>query len=165
MPEPIRLALIGCGGIMNAFHIPRFVADPEVTIVALVEPDQARLEQARAKTASLTDVPAYADHRTMLRQVQPDAVVIATPHSAHCRQIVDTLNAGAHVMVEKPMVNAVAEARRVIAARDAAQKIVLVSYQRHFQSTFLQIKQLIADGSLGAVQFITALQDQPWQLR
>jgi predicted dehydrogenase len=96
----------------------------------------------------------------MLRETKPDAVEISTPHAFHHQQIVDSLRAGAHVLVEKPMVNSVREAEDVIRTRDEAGKIVLVSYQRHTQPTFVRIKQLIDEGAIGEVQFIQALQNQ-----
>ena len=159
MSEKIRVALIGLGNNMMG-HVTRLLQIPEVEIVAAVDPmGPARLHERHPQLASL---PVFADHNEMLRDVRPDAVEISTPHSFHHRQILDSLHAGAHVLVEKPMVNSVREAEEVIRARDETGKIVLVSYQRHTQPTFVKIKQLIDDGVIGDVQFIQALQNQQW---
>ena len=162
MPDPIRVALIGCGGIMVGRHLRLMLQHDDATLVAFTDPVEAARNRAREADSTLAEVPTFADHAQMLADVQPEAVVIGTPHSFHHRHIIDSLHAGAHVLVEKPMVNTVAEAEEVIATRDATGKVVAIAYQRHGEATFRQIKQLIDDGSLGDIQFITAEQDQPW---
>lgn len=159
--KKLRLALIGLGNNMMG-HIRRLEEMPEVEIVAGVDPAEAAHARTRERYPQLTAMPIFADHNEMLRTVQPDAVEISTPHAFHCRQIVDSLQAGAHVLVEKPMVNSVAEAQEVLQARDAAGKIVLVSYQRHYQPAFRLIKHQVESGTLGEIQFIAALQNQQW---
>ncbi len=162
MPDPIRVAFIGCGSIMVGRHLRLMLQHDDATLVAFTDPVAAARTRARAADPTLAEVPTFADHARMLADVQPEAVVIGTPHSLHHRHIIDSLHAGAHVLVEKPMVNTVAEAEEVIATRDATGKVVAIAYQRHGEATFRQIRQLIDDGSLGDIQFITAEQDQPW---
>jgi predicted dehydrogenase len=157
----IRVGLIGLGNNMLG-HIRRLGEIREVQIAGLVDPVPAMQGRAVERFPQLADVPVFADHRAMLDAVRPDAVAISTPHAYHFQQIVDGLGAGAHVLVEKPMVNSVREAEAVIRARDAAGKVVLVSYQRHTQPTFLKIKALIDSGVLGELQFLAALQNQMW---
>jgi predicted dehydrogenase len=155
----IRVGLIGLGNNMMG-HVRRLLDMPEVEIVAGVDPyGAAKLHERYPQLAKL---PHFADHNEMLRQVKPDAVEISTPHSFHHRQILDSLRAGVHVLVEKPMVNSVREAEEVIRTRDETGKVVLVSYQRHTQPTFQKIKQLIDDGAIGTIEFVQALQNQQW---
>src|SRR5687768_7390994 len=155
----VRVGLIGLGNNMMG-HVRRLVDMPEVEIVAGVDPyGAAKLHERYPQLAKL---PHFDDHNEMLRTVKPDAVEISTPHSFHHQQILDSLRAGAHVLVEKPMVNSVREAEDVIKARDETGKVVLVSYQRHTQPTFRKIKQLIDDGEIGKIEFIQALQNQQW---
>lgn len=162
MSKRLRMALIGLGNNMLNAHVPRVINHPDVELVALVEPVPAAVERAQGRYPALAKLPVYADHQAMLREVRPDAVEISTPHAFHCRQIVDSLRAGTHVLVEKPMVNSVAEAHEVLRARDETGKIVLVSYQRHYQPAFRAIKRVIEEGTIGEIQFITALQNQQW---
>jgi predicted dehydrogenase len=162
MPDAkIRLGLIGLGNNMMS-HVGRLVQIPDVEIVAAVDPVPAMEQRAKERYPQLAGVPVFTDHAEMLRRVQPQAVEISTPHAFHFRQIVDSLEAGAHVLVEKPMVNSVRDAEQVIRTRDQAGKIVLVSYQRHTQPTFVKMKQLIDDGAIVTVEFIQALQNQMW---
>jgi predicted dehydrogenase len=160
-PQKIRVGLIGLGNNMMG-HVRRLLEIPEVEIVAGVDPVAAGQQRFKERYPQLADVPLFDDHNEMLRQVRPDAVEISTPHVFHHRQILDSLASGAHVLVEKPMVNSVREAEEVIRARDESGKIVLVSYQRHTQPTFVKIKELIEQGAIGQVEFIQALQNQQW---
>jgi len=159
--QKIRVGLIGLGNNMMG-HIRRLLEIPEVEIVAGVDPVEASQERLHQRYPQLAALPVFKDHREMLRSVRPDAVEISTPHAFHFRQIVESLEAGAHVLVEKPMVNSVREAEDVIRTRDATGKIVLVSYQRHTQPTFVKMKQLIEQGEIGEIEFIQALQNQQW---
>ena len=157
----VRLGLIGLGNNMLS-HIRRLVEIPEVEIVGLVDPVPEMQARARERYPQLAALPVFAGHEALLSELRPAAVAISTPHAYHFRQIVDSLGAGAHVLVEKPMVNSVKEAEAVIKARDAAGKLVLVSYQRHTQPTFVKIKELIDSGAIGEVEFVQALQNQMW---
>ena len=100
----VRVGLIGLGNNMMG-HVGRLLQIPEVEIVAGVDPfGAAKLHE---RYPQLRELPIFSDHNEMLREVKPDAVEISTPHSFHHRQILDSLRAGAHVLVEKPMVNSV----------------------------------------------------------
>lgn len=157
----LRVGLVGLGNNMLS-HVGRLVRMPEVEVVGACDPVAAMHDRARDRYADLAAMPGFATHEELLRQVAPDAVVISTPHAFHCRQVVDALHAGAHALVEKPMVNSVREANEVIGARDAAGKVVMVSYQRHTQAPYLKIKELIDAGRIGTVEMIVALQNQSW---
>ena len=159
--KTIRTGIIGCGGNMRG-HIKRLSAIRGVEIVGITEPVEANVEMARQANAHLADVPAFTDYRKMLKELKPDAIVISTPHNLHCKQVCDSLKAGCHVLVEKPMVCTVAEARRVIRTAKEAKKEVVVSYQRHQHSEFKLIKRIIDSGRIGEIQFITAIQNQNW---
>jgi predicted dehydrogenase len=91
-----------------------------------------------------------------------DAVMIATPHTQHAGQILAAFDRGLHVCSEKPLVTTVADAHRVIEARDRAGKVGMVSYQRHFQPEFRYIRSKIQSGEAGSVTYIQALQGQEW---
>lgn len=153
--------MIGCGGFQR-YRLGNLLQIPEAEVVALVdtEPDQIRMTRERHQ--SLASVPEFSDYRQMLDKVKPDAVMIATPHTQHVDQVVDSLAAGAHTLTEKPMVTSVEHAKKVIAARDKAKKVGMVSYQRHFQPEFRYIREKIKSGESGPVQFLVALQGQGW---
>ncbi len=157
----VRIGLIGCGSNMTA-HAGRLLEDPRVEIVALAEPVPESLERFRERRPLLAETPAFASYADMLEKVRPDAILISTPHTLHYEQIVAGLEAGAHVLCEKPMVSTAAHAREVIKLAEEANRIVLVSYQRRYQPAFRLMHQVIASGQIGEVQFVNALQNQRW---
>ena len=159
--DKVRVALIGCGGFQR-YRVSNLNKVKDAEIVALVDPSPeqiAMMKEAHPNTAGLQ---GFTDHKEMLQQVRPDAVMIATPHTQHVDQIIDAFEAGAAALSEKPLVTTVADAKRVIEARDKAGKVGMVSYQRHFQPEFRYIREKIASGVAGEVQYITVLQSQEW---
>ena len=161
MADKVRIGLIGCGGNMGG-HVNRLLPKPEVEIVGLADPSAESIERLRARFPALADVPAFDDCQAMLESASPSAVEISTPHSLHYEQIMTSLAANCHVLVEKPMVLHAREARDVIRASEETGKVVLVSYQRHFQSVFRYIRDAIRAGTIGEIRFIQALQNQNW---
>ena len=116
MQRPVRLGLIGCGGIVRLSHAPGYRAIPElVQVAALADPVGANLE----RLGELLAVPSerrYADYRELLEHAEVDAVTIATPHHAHAAQAIDAAAAGVAVISEKPMATSVEQAEEVLAA-------------------------------------------------
>jgi predicted dehydrogenase len=164
MPDTnrIRVGFIGCGG--NAqHHMGQVLGLSEFEVVALCDTNPATIEHAKNRHPALASLPTFANHTAMLGSVTLDAVEISTPHTTHYQQIVDSLAKGLHVLCEKPMVCSVAHAKDVIARRDKAGKVCLLSYQRHFDPAFRYVREKIASGEFGKVTFINALQCQQWK--
>ncbi len=162
MAETLKVAVIGVGGMAQG-HIERLLTLPEVTLTAFVDINEASLQRTQKRHGeSVAAVPTFKDYREMLAQAAPDAVVICTPHTLHFPQAMDCLQAGCHVLLEKPMVNKVSEAHALLQKIDETKKVVGLGYQRHAMPQFRYIKEKIASGEFGGVQFINALQQQGW---
>jgi predicted dehydrogenase len=159
--KKVRLAMIGSGG--NArWHMGTMLGIEGVEIVALVDTAEAALEAAVKQHPALDGVPQFADHKKMLKAAEPNAVLISTPHTSHCKQIIDSLSAGANVLCEKPMVCSVADAKKVLNKVKKTGLVMGLSYQRHFAGPYRYCKEVIAKGELGKVNFISCLQSQNW---
>jgi predicted dehydrogenase len=162
MTDTIRFGVIGTGGMAQG-HIERLLKMPEVEVAAFADISAQSLARTREKHgAAVADVPTYHDYREMLEKSKLDALLIATPHTLHYQMAVDSLDAGAHVLLEKPMVNTVTDAHALLKKIDETGKIVGLAYQRHGQPEFRYIREKIASGEFGEVQFINALQQQGW---
>jgi len=162
MADTLKMAVIGVGGIAQG-HIEKLLTLPGVELAAFVDISPLSLERTQAKHgAAVADVKTFADYKEMLADVRPDAVLIATPHTLHFPMAMDSLEAGCHVLLEKPMVNKVAEAQVLLRKIDETGKVVGLCYQRHANPYFRYIKEKIASGEFGEVQFINALQQQGW---
>jgi predicted dehydrogenase len=153
--------MVGCGGFQR-YRVGNLLKVKAAEIVALVDPSEEQTKLMREQHPSTAGLPGFLDHKEMLEKIKPDAIMIATPHTQHVDQILDGLHAGVHVCCEKPLVTSVADAHRVIKARDEAKKVGMVSYQRHYQAEYRVIREKIQSGEAGPVQYIAALQGQGW---
>jgi hypothetical protein len=125
----LRVGVVGGGLIAQAMHIPNlFQLDERFELAALAEPADA----VRERLARRYRIPAaYADYRDLLEQ-QLDAVVVSSPNATHAPVVLAALDAGLHVFVEKPLCITVRDADTIVAARDAAGKVVQVGYMKRF---------------------------------
>jgi predicted dehydrogenase len=162
MSDAVRVGIIGCGK-MAQNHIGRFLAMPESEIVAIAEPIMQGVESARSRYVEMLNVPVFASHKEMLEKVPMDAVCITTPHTMHFTHIKDAFDAGMHILCEKPMVCSVRETKEVISWFESDPKRVdIVSYQCRFEGTYRYMREGVAAGKIGKVQYIRALQCQEW---
>ena len=161
--DRVRLGVIGCGSMSR--HHGRIFAQsvPEAEIVALVEPDANNLARYIAEIFPDGPSPAtFSDYRAMLAEATPDAVLIVSPHSYHFQQVIDSIDAGCHVLVEKPMVIRTEDAQALIAHASKHDKIVSVAFPGPFSCEFQYIRDLIARGDLGEIYMITGVCAQNW---
>jgi len=159
--KELTFGLIGCGGIMG-WHIGNLSKIPGVTVGALADPSEQAIENTKKRNPALAQATTYSDHREMLRNSRLDAVIIASRHVDHYQQIMDCLNAGCHVLVEKPFVGSIAHAKATIALAKKKGKTLMVSYQRHFDPKFRFMRRCVQEGRLGRLQSITSSLGQGW---
>ncbi len=161
MAKQVKIGLIGCGGIMH-WHVGNYREIKQARISALCDTSPAMLRKMVEKHPELAELPQFKDYRKMISAVELDGVVIATPHTLHVEQILTCLGAGLHVLTEKPMVCSVADAKIVMKKARQKRRVMMISYQRHFDPAFRLARKLIAEGKLGRLTFVTALQGQEW---
>ena len=142
----VRLGLIGLGNIGQ--HHAAYLAAGKVTRAELV----AVADAVPAKLEKYTNLKAFTDPLEMFRSGLVDAVIIATPHYQHTTLGIAALQAGLHVMVEKPISAHKADAERLIAAHQDDPKLVFAGmFQLRAEPRYLKIRKLIQDGELGHV--------------
>ncbi len=161
MPKKVRIGLIGCGGIMG-MHVDQLAPVKAAAIVGLADTSAAMLARFKGRYPHLADLPTFPDYHDLLDEVEMDGVIIATPHTLHYEHIMTSLGRGLHVLAEKPMVCTVQHAKAVIRKAKTKGLILMLAYQRHFFPAFRAARQLIADGKIGKVTYIAALQGQEW---
>ncbi|HSF95927.1 MAG TPA: Gfo/Idh/MocA family oxidoreductase [Thermohalobaculum sp.] len=143
--RPVRLAVVGVGAIGRK-HLEKIAAEPAAELVAIVDPSP----QAR-DTAAKYGVPLFADTAAMLAATQPEGVVICTPTERHLGPAVQALEAGAHVLVEKPIAAANSEAEQLVAKARQAGRQVLVGHHRRYYPVLQRAKEIIQGGEIGAL--------------
>lgn len=150
---PLRVGLIGCGGILRSFHAPAYLSLSHlVRIVALADPIPANLYWARTNLQVASDA-CYPDFQDMLRAGNLDAVVIATPHAMHAEQSVAVLQSGAAAISEKPMALTLEEADRILDAADRADRPYTVVHNFLFAPGTVQALAAVRNGELGPIRF------------
>ncbi len=157
----VRIGFIGCGGIAQG-HFRRVQEHRAGEVVALCDTADAMIARTHRSFPQLADLPVYTDYRKMIKSEELDAVEIHTPHTLHFEQIMKSLDAGLHVLTEKPLVCTVPHAKKVIDKVKKSRRVLVLSYQRHYQGEFRYIRELIQRGGLGKVQMISAYQGQDW---
>lgn len=162
MEETIRIGIIGTGGMARA-HVGSIqrVSNAQITALCDIAPEQ--LARTKTQFPTLADVPTTADYKELLQRDDVDAVVICTPHTLHYQEAVDAIDAGKHVLLEKPMVCAVDDAKALLKKLEGYDKVFGLAYQRHAQGQFLAMREKIQSGAIGPVHFISALQCQGWK--
>jgi predicted dehydrogenase len=150
----VRVAVIGCGWWATYAHLPALQSNPRAEIAALVEHDPARLAAAGLEFG----VPAtYTDPERMLAEVELDAVVIAAPNALHHPLAKLALEAGKHVLVEKPMTIEPADARELTALAGERGVQLLVGYPLHYNAQTLALRAAIASGAIGEIEHVACL--------
>lgn len=148
-----RLAIVGCGAIAEAMHLPAAAAIPGVSVEALVDPDERR----RGELQQRFRVPATA---AALEEVAVplDAVVICSPPHLHRTLAETALARGWHVLCEKPMANSRADCEAMISAARAAGRVLALAHIFRFFPARRAVWEWLVSGRLGAVRQVTVEQ-------
>jgi len=148
--KKFRIAFIGCGGIAQT-HMAALAKMPDIEIVAGVDIDEFKLENWKSKWGQM---PTYTDWKKMLKEVKPDAVSVCTPNGIHAAPTIDSLNAGAHVIVEKPMAPTPAECEKMIATAKKNKKKLTIGFQYRYHPSTQYLKRAADAGQFGDVMFV-----------
>lgn len=151
--KKIKAAVIGVGSI-SSFHIKNYIANPDVELYAFCDINEARLHKMGEKYG-ITRL--YTDEAEMLRALpEIDVVSVCTWNSAHAPCTIMALDAGKHVLCEKPMATTVEEAE---AMRDAAVrngKLLMIGFVRRFGRDCDLATRLISENKLGEIYYAKA---------
>ena len=140
-----RVIVIGLGSIGRR-HARLLAARPELE-VELCDPDVAATNQVRRE---LNIESTYSAFDAAIRS-QPDMVVIATPHSLHVPQAIEALEAGIHVLCEKPMSDSLDSAYALQKVAQGSDRVLTFGFHLHFHPGLRRLKQMIDEGKLGTV--------------
>jgi len=145
LSSPIKIAIVGSGAVATA-HLPIVDESPDFEAAVLVDKVLSRAEEL----CDQFGVPASVDnHMAIVGKV--DAAIIALPHHLHAPVAVDLLEAGVHVLVEKPMALHLSDCDRMIEAAKRSGAVLAVGQLRRFFNSSAFIKQFLDGGGLGAI--------------
>lgn len=158
---PVRIAVVGAGWWATEHHLPALAGDPRAEIAAIVEPDPARRERAatsfgvRRRYADLAGLLADAGARPA--GVAVDGVIVAAPHAEHYDVARTALDAGWHVLVEKPMTLDAGQAWDLVDRARQRGRHLVVGYPLHFARHVRAARALVATGALGELQLASGV--------
>jgi len=151
----LKIGIIGCGGIATGKHLPALATIENVEIVAFC--DIARENATAAKEQYGTeDAKVYTNYKDLLADETIDVVHICTANKSHSHITVDSLEAGKHVMCEKPMAKTTAEARAMVDAAKRTGKKLTIGYQSRFRADAQHLAKICQNGDLGHIYFAKA---------
>ncbi len=150
LPTPIRAAVIGLGRAGWNIHVRTMQAREDFDVVAVADPDPDRQQQAKEEAGAQP----FDDLDSLLTGCDAELIVVATASADHAGHSIAALEAGRHVLTEKPMATALEDADRMLAAAENAGKILTVHQTRRWGEDFLFIQQMLKDERLGHVFFI-----------
>ena len=152
MNSKLRMAIIGCGKVAH-LHAKALQQINECLLVAV----QSRNPERAKDFAAQYGVKAYNGVEEMITKEKIDAVILCTPHPEHRSPAITALEAGAHVLVEKPLAVTLDDCDAIIDTAAKNKKKLGVVSQRRFFSSSLRIKKAITDGKIGHPSFATVL--------
>lgn len=147
MSDKIRVGLIGYGYASKTFHAPLIDGTPGMELAAISSSDATKVH------ADWPTVPVVSEPKHLFNDPNIDLIVIPTPNDTHFPLAKAALEAGKHVVVDKPFTVTLSQARELDALAKSLGKLLSVFHNRRWDSDFLTVKALIADGSLGEVAF------------
>ncbi|MBR6545635.1 MAG: Gfo/Idh/MocA family oxidoreductase [Clostridia bacterium] len=154
--KKIRIGIIGTGWIAES-HVYSMLKQPDVEIVAGCDLIPGKAKAFFEKETDLTDVKTdYASHKEMLadKSLNLDAVCICTYNCQHAPCAIDALNAGLHVLLEKPMCVTTEEAIEIMRAEKKSGKVLSIGFQPRFDENMQMIKKIVQSGVLGKIYYI-----------
>jgi len=155
MKETILVGIIGTGGIAGGKHMPALAKLEGVEMTAFCDIEEAKA-QAAARRFGTSDAKVYADYRELLKDPAIDVVHVLTPNDSHAEITIAALEAGKHVMCEKPMAKKAADARRMLEAARRTGKKLSIGYQTRQSAESQYLKKVCAAGDLGEIYFAKA---------
>ena len=153
--KKLKIGIIGCGGIANGKHMPALKQLPNVEMVAFCDIIVERAEKAKADFGT-PDAKVYENYKELLADESIEVIHVCTPNRSHSFITVDALDAGKHVMCEKPMAINSEEALKMIEAAKRNNKKLTIGYQSRFRADSKYLKAECEAGNLGEIYYAKA---------
>ena len=149
--DQVRVGIIGLR--MGGSHLRAAASLPGVRVRSICDTDQGRLEQVRAENGIER---ATTDYRQLVDDPELDVVVVASPDHFHRDHTVHALEAGKHVLCEKPMAWTLPECADMVAAAGRAGKQLMIGHLVRFTPVFAYLKQVAGRGELGELYHVSS---------
>ena len=147
----LTVGVVGAGWMATDYHVPAFTAHSETRVVAFAERDDDRRSAVEGDLA----IPGYADAESMLSAHDLDVVSICTPPGTHESIFVSAVEAGCHVLCEKPLALTAESATRMADAADEAGVVTQIGYLHRYYRNYERAMEMLSNDLLGDVVEVT----------
>ena len=147
MSDSIRVGLIGYGYASKTFHAPLIAGTPGMALAAVSSSDATKVH------ADWPTVPVVSEPKHLFNDPNINLIVIPTPNDTHFPLAKAALEAGKHVVVDKPFTVTLSQARELDALAKSLGRLLSVFHNRRWDSDFLTVKALLSEGTLGEITF------------
>jgi UDP-N-acetylglucosamine 3-dehydrogenase len=145
--KKLRIAVIGCGSIAKHRHLLEYNSNQNADIIAVCDINEERVREV-AEQYGLT---AYTNYEQLLKEEEIDAISVCLPNYLHAPVSIAALNAGCHVLCEKPMATSREEGVDMIKAAKANDKKLMIAHNQRFVASHVKAKELIEKGEVGKI--------------
>ncbi|WP_174612984.1 Gfo/Idh/MocA family protein [Virgibacillus ihumii] len=145
--DTLKVAVVGCGSIARNRHLPEYAAEENVQIKAVCDV----VEERAMEMANLYGSDVYIDYHEMVKETEIDAVSVCTPNALHAPVSIAALEAGKHVLCEKPMATSSEEAEEMIQAAEKSGKKLMIAHNQRFVPSHQKARELIENGEIGKI--------------
>ena len=156
MDRIVKIGIIGCGGIANGKHMPSLRKIKNVQMVAFCDIIEERAVKA-AEEYGVEGAKVYTDYKELLKDRDIEVVHVCTPNRSHAFISIDAMEAGKHVMCEKPMAKTYKEAKEMLDASERTGMKLTIGYQSRWRADSLYLKKMCEDGELGEIYYGKAI--------
>lgn len=156
MDRIVKIGIIGCGGIANGKHMPSLKKIKNVQMVAFCDIIEERAVKA-AEEYGVEGAKIYTDYKELLKDRDIEVVHVCTPNRSHAFISIDAMEAGKHVMCEKPMAKTYKEAKEMLDASERTGMKLTIGYQSRWRADSLYLKKMCEDGELGEIYYGKAI--------
>ncbi|WP_257352061.1 Gfo/Idh/MocA family protein [Pseudalkalibacillus decolorationis] len=143
----LRVGVVGCGSIAKHRHLPEYAMNEHVEVTAVCD----IVEDRAIEMAEKYGAKVYTDYKELIANDEIDAVSVCTPNYLHAPVSIAALQAGKHVLCEKPMATSKEEGEQMISAAVEQDKKLMIAHNQRFVPSHVKAKQLIENGEIGKI--------------
>jgi predicted dehydrogenase len=159
---PLKVAVVGAGSMgMNHLRVLKDFPEDQATLVGVAEP----MEAPRARAMARFQIPGWADYHEMLTALKPDILAVVVPTHLHYEIAASALDAGIHVLVEKPIASTIEQAEALIDLAKVRGVTLAVGHVERFNPAVIELKKHLAAGKLGRIFYLHARRLGPFPPR
>mgnify|MGYP006294614871 CR=1 FL=1 len=153
----LKFGIIGAGSIVRYRHLPETSMNVHSEVNAVCDIVEPRAQEMARKY----HCKAYTDYQEMLLDPDLDAIIVAATNTTHAEMSIAALEAGKHVLCEKPMATSLEDARKMIEAAEKSNKKLMIAHNQRLEPANKKAKMILKSGSLGEVLTFTSVFGHP----